>query len=435
MRRLKSFRAALAAVGAIAAISQPGLSASATAAAVVEDVPRAWRQWGGPGRDFKAPADELADAWPAEGPSELWSRPLGDGYSAILYEDGRLYTMYRSGETEVVVSLDSSTGATVWEKNYLQPPHPKHLPQHGAGPRSTPLIAGDRLFTVGVAGKLVAFDKRDGRVLWSRELWGDEVGGRHQGSGYSSSPLAHGGMVIVPVGGEEAGVVAFDQEDGTIVWTSKGFRNSYSSPVILELAGRSQLVVFMAEELIGLDPDTGALLWLYPHANQWGHNINVPVAVDDVLFLSSPQVGSRGLQLIPDGDDFEVEELWSNRRVQLYHVASVQNGDWVYGSTGTNAPAFLVGVNIRTGEVAWRERVAKANCVEADGKLIILDEDGVLYLATATPEQFVVHERTQLLDPKAWTAPTIVGTTLYARDTRRIVAVDLGQVGPTPGTD
>lgn len=387
--------------------------------------PSAWQQWGGPNRDFKAPAAGLAASWPANGPEKLWTRALGDGYSAILAEGTRLYTMYRDGNEEAVVCLDAESGETVWEHRYENQPHKKHVRQFGDGPSSTPLIAGDLLFTISVAGKMNALRKKDGGVVWSRNLWDQDLGGDFLAHGYSSSPVAYGSTVIVPVGGG-AGLVAFDQEDGGVEWKSPAFRNSYSSPIVASVAGEDQLLVFMAEELIGIDPATGELRWRYPHANQWQHNISLPAVDGDMIFLSSPQAGSRGLRLVRDGETISVEEIWSTRRVQFYHASTVRIGDWVYGSSGTGL-AFMTAVNVRTGEIGWRERgFAKANCVEADGKLVILDEDGVLYLAEATPEKLVVLAETRLLDRRAWTVPTIVGSTLYVRDRRRIMAVDLG---------
>jgi len=387
-----------------------------------------WLQWGGPGQDFKAPAAELASSWPADGPEELWRRPLGAGYSAILVEGGRLFTMYREGGEEVVVSLDAASGETLWEYRYDQPLHPRHLSGYGDGPRSTPAIDGDLLFTISVAGRLHALNKHDGRVLWSRELWVDGLEGSFNVHGYSSSPLAYGDLVIVAVGGDNGGLVAFDRSDGSVKWQTSAFRNSYSSPRLLEIAGESQVLVFMSAELIAVSPETGELRWRYPHENQFGHNINMPVVLGgDTIFLSSPQIGSRGLRVARAGEGFEVEELWSTRRIQLYHVASVLDGDWVYGSTGVTSPAFMAAVNARTGEIGWRERgFAKANCLGADGKLVILDEDGVLYLASATPTELVVHAQTQLVDRIAWTVPTLVGTTLYVRDRSQILALDLG---------
>jgi outer membrane protein assembly factor BamB len=409
-------------------LSLPMTLAVTVLALASEKAPAVWSQWGGPNQDFHAPTQGLATSWPESGPEKLWSRDLGGGYSAILAEGGRLYTMYRAGDNEVVVCLDAETGETIWEHLYEHVAREGHVHGFGSGPNSTPLIAGDLLFTIGVAGKMHALNKHDGKVIWSRDLWDEDLAGNFLAHGYSSSPMPHKGTVIVPVGGENAGVVAFNQKDGSVKWRGPGFKNSYSSPRILHVAGEQQLVVFMAEELIGVNPDTGELRWRYPHSNQWHHNINMPaVASGDTIFLSSPQAGARGLRLAAKGETIEVEEIWSSRRVQFYHGSSVQNGDWVYGSSGTASPAFMTAINILTGEIAWRERgIARANCVEADGKLVILDEDGVLYLATATPEKLDVHAQTQLLEGTAWTVPTIVGKTLYARDDNRIVAVNLG---------
>lgn len=391
-------------------------------------VSRDWLQWGGANQDFRVAAPALADGWPESGPERLWTRELGEGYSSILAESGRLYTLYREAGEEVVVCLDAATGETLWEYRYEEETHPRHLSGYNDGPRSTPVIDGDRLFTVGVAGRLHALAKDDGRVLWSRELWGDELGGSFLVHGYSSSPVAFGGAVIVSVGGESAGLIAFEQSDGSLRWETPSFKNSYSSPRLVELAGEPQLLAFMSEGLIGVDPASGAVLWSYPHQNQWGHNISLPAVVGgDTIFLSSPQTGARGLRVSRESGSYEIEELWSTRRVQLYHVAAVQDGDWMYGSTGVTSPAFMTAINMLTGEIGWRERgFAKANCLQADGKLVILDEDGVLYLASASPESLVVRARTQLLDRIAWTVPTMVGSVLYARDNRQILAVDLG---------
>jgi len=386
-----------------------------------------WLQWGGPERDFQAPAGEIASSWPEAGPEKLWSRDLGDGYSAILFEAGRLYTMYRDDKHEVAICLDAATGETIWEYRYEQPLGEKHLTGYGSGPRSTPTIVGKLLFTVGITGKMHALNKNDGRVVWSRDLLA-EFGGTHQGHGYSSSPVAHKRKVIVQIGGDGGSLLALDQQDGSVQWKALSLNNSYSSPRIVQIGGSPQLLVFMAQELVGVDPDSGKLIWSYAHANQWGHNINMPAVVgEDTIFLSSPQTGARGLRLTREGESVQVEELWSSRRIQFYHVSSVQQGEWVFGSSGMMSPAFMTAVNVRTGEIAWRERgMAKANCIEADGKLLILDEDGVLYLASATHEELTVHARTQLFDGVAWTVPTVVGDTLYARDKKQILALNLG---------
>jgi outer membrane protein assembly factor BamB len=358
----------------------------------------------------------------------LWSRDLGEGYSAIVVESGRLYTMQRKGDEEVVVCLDAATGETIWETPYAASPAEGHVHQFGAGPRATPLVAGDSVYTIGVSGRLNALEKQTGKIVWSQDLWGSELGGNKLDHGYSSSPIDYKDTIIALVGGKDASIVAFDKKSGKAAWKATGFENSYSTPRVLDVDGEQQLVTFMAEHLVGVDPDDGKVLWQYPHTNTWKQNISMPVMADaNTLLLSSPEAGAKGLRLTHEEGKTKVEEIWSTRKIQFYHVTTVRDGDWVYGSTGTREPTFMAAINIKTGEIAWRERgFAKANCVMADGRLIILDEDGNLALAQASPKGLSVLSRTQLFDEVAWTVPTVVGRTLYVRDKSKILALDLG---------
>lgn len=391
-----------------------------------ESTSGSWTQWGGPHQEFRAVSSGLASEWPADGPRQLWSRELGEGYSAILVEGGRLYTMYRDGDEETVVCLNRKNGETLWEHRYGHAPREGHVVQFGAGPRSTPLIDGDRIYTIGVAGLMHALNKKDGKVVWSHDLW-SEYGGNVLEHGYSSSPIAYKDTVIALVGGEGQSIVAFNKKDGSVAWKNLDFRNSYATPKIFDIDGEDQLITFMAESVIGVDPDSGALEWQYPHQNEWGQNIAPPVMVDGYLFFSSPQAGAKGLKLSRKNGKTEFEEVWSTRKIQFYHVSTARDGDYVYGSTGMRTPAFMAAINVKTGEIAWRKRgFAKANVVHADGRLIILDEDGKLYLTTATPDDLTIHSEVELLNEVAWTVPTIVGKTMYVRDQVKILALDLG---------
>ena len=397
-------------------------------AAVLAAPGDSWTQWGGPGQDFKAPAAQVAESWGEHGPKRLWTRDLGDGYSTILVEDGRLYTMYRAGDQEAVICLDAETGETVWEHRYDHAAAPGHVTQYGVGPRATPLIAGDRIYTIGVAGLMHSLEKETGEVVWAHNLWGGVFGGNRLMHGYASSPIEHGDTVIALVGGEGKSIVAFDKLDGSVVWQTLSYPNAYSTPRILEVDGQPQLVAVMSQYLVGVDPASGEELWSYEVGGQPEENISPPVLVDGrYLFVSSVGSGSRGLEL-SRGEEGKtsVEEVWSSRKVRLFHVTSANDGDWVYGSSGGGSPAFMAAVNVKTGEIPWRKRgIAKANTVYADGRVILLDEDGRLYLTTATPEELTVHSEVDLLDRVAWTAPTIVGDRMYARDKTRIMALDL----------
>jgi outer membrane protein assembly factor BamB len=385
-----------------------------------------WLQFGGPTRDFVSTSKGLAAAWPATGPKQLWSRPLGEGYSAILVNGNTLYTMYGQGQQEIVIALAADTGKTIWEHKY-DAPHAGMNYEYGAGPHSTPLLVGDLLYTVGSIGKLLAIDKKTGKVAWSHDMW-TEYGGTKMDRGYSASPIAYKNTIIMPLGGKGQTLIAFNQKDGSVAWKNQTLDMSPSSPMIINVNGQDQLIAFLGRVVAGIDPNNGDLLWSHPHATEWGLNISMPVwSSDNLLFISSAYSGgSRVLKLTQKDGKTTADELWFHRRMRLHHGTAIRIGDYVYGSSGDFGPAFFAAVNVKTGEIAYQDRsLPKSNLVLADGKLIILDEDGNLALANATPTELKVISKTSVLKNLAWTVPTLVGTKLYLRDRRTIAALDL----------
>jgi outer membrane protein assembly factor BamB len=383
-----------------------------------------WPQWGGPQRNFMVEAKGLAETWPASGPQRLWSRPLGEGHSSVIVEADRLYTMYSKGEQEFVVALDRATGKTIWEKGYAAPTTGLQL-FNERGPHATPLIVGNLLITVGVTSKLQAFEKQTGAVVWSHDLW-REFGGTVKDRGYSCHPLAYKNTVIVTVGGAGQSLMAFDLKTGAVVWRKQSFRISFSTPTLINVDGQEQLVMAFADDVVGLDPDNGELLWQHPHPCQ-GFNITAPVwGADNILFISSAyECGSRALLLRQTGEKTAVKELWANQRMRVHHSTIIRLGDLVFGSNA-GGPAPLTAVNVKTGEVVWQDRAfPKANFVYADGKLILLDEDGQLALLSLSPQGMKIIAKAAVLEHTAWTPPTLVGANLYLRDRRTIVALDL----------
>ncbi len=385
-------------------------------------------QFGGPKQDFKVKAKGLADEWPKDGPRKIWSRDIGVGYSGILHKGGRLYTMDRQGDQEVVMALDAKTGSTIWEHKYDSPVHAKHEKEFNSGPRSTPLLVGKRLYTIGCSGKMHCLNAKSGKVRWSHDLWEEFEGSTFLNHGYSSSAFAYKDTVIVLIGGKGHGMVAFDKKTGELSWKNQDFANSYSTPKLINVDGQDQLLCFMSAELAAIDPNNGDLLWSIPQKNRWKQNISLPIwGKDNILFLSSSGDGSRGLKLTRKGKKTKVEELWQNKKLGIHHTNAIRVGDYVYASTGGRGPGLFQAINVKTGELAWRERgFAKANFLLADGLILLLDEDGVLGLATATPEFFRVHAKVPELGARAWTVPTLVGKTLYIRDSKTIMALDVG---------
>ncbi len=403
-----------------------------------------WNQWGGPTRNFHSPVTGLVDSWPESGPPVLWSRPLGTGHSSIVADDGRLFTIYRAGngrakvgpwkDEETVIAMDATTGATIWEHSYPARTGYEDF-SFGPGPHSTPLVVGERVFTVGTNQQLFAFDKRTGRILWShdfvKEFNSPELLIRPQvKTGYGCSPIAFADTIICSVGGPGHSVMAFRQSDGGVVWSSGDFLTAPSAPILINMSGRPQIVFLGGGAVTGLDPRSGAILWSHPHDPGNDLNCGTPLfGPDNVLFVSSAyQAGSRAIQLTQNGDVTDATELWFTNRVRFMFLSAIRVGDFVYGTTGDFGPAFLTALNIRTGESAWQVRgFQRASLLYADGKMIVMNEDGDLALARLTPTGAEILARTKIFDTVTWTAPTLVGTTLYARDREKIVALDLAR--------
>lgn len=386
-----------------------------------------WPQWGGPNRDFKVDGRGLADKWPDDGPRQLWNRPLGEGYSAIVSDSQRLYTMYRQGDDEIAIALRADTGQTIWEQRYAAPPYAEQDKQHGGGPHATPLLLGDRVVAVGATGLMHCLDAATGRVLWSHNLVKD-FGGRVQYYGYASSPLAYGGNIIVLVGGEKCGVVALNRTDGTVVWKSEPCEISYASPILINVDGQDQIVFFSPDEVIGMAAKGGAFLWRRTVANFCKTNCTTAIwGEGNLLWAATKSVGgTRVLKLSQKDGQTEVEQVWLNRKVRVDFWNAIRIGDYVCASSGDNV-TFLSVIDIKTGEVLVKERdFGQVNGLYADGKLILLNDAGTLTLARVSREKIDVVSRVQLLNSVTWTVPTLVGTTLYIRDRERILALDLG---------
>jgi outer membrane protein assembly factor BamB len=230
-------------------------------------------------------------------------------------------------------------------------------------------------------------------------------------------------------GGRGAAALALRQSDGAVLWKNMDSTNAYSSPLLIEVDGQPQIVALMASEAIGFSPDNGQLLWRHPHKTDYGIAISTPVwAPGNLLFISSAyNYGSRVLELHQSGGKTTVKELWYNKRLQSHFGTVIRNGDYLYLSSGYSGPAFMTCVNTRSGKLVWQERgFAKAQLLGVGGKLILLDEDGTLALAEATPAGFRVLSKTSLLQKTSWTPPTISGSKLYLRDRKTLIALDLG---------
>jgi outer membrane protein assembly factor BamB len=388
----------------------------------------AWTQWGGPNRNFQTQAAGLKDTWPASGPPVIWKRALGEGYSSATVENGVLYTMYGKPGQEVVIAMSADTGATIWERANPMTFH-SDAPEMGNGPYSTPLIAGDRLFTTGVAGRLQCLEKKSGKIVWQDELWNTHRGSRLM-YGYASSALAYRDTVIVPVGARGKSVMAFKQADGTVAWAANNFGNVYSSPLLAKVDGLEQLILLMDGFVIGLNPLNGDLQWQVPFQAGYSIAVSTPViGPDNLLFVSAEyDAGAKMIELKREGNGVKATELWDNIRLRLHHGNAMRIGETLYFSSGgKGSQAILSAVDARSGKIQWQERsIQKATFVWADNKLITLDQDGNLMIAHPSTSGFKISATAPLLTNLSWSPPTLVGTKLYIRDRKSLMAVELG---------
>jgi hypothetical protein len=245
----------------------------------------------------------------------------------------------------------------------------------------------------------------------------------------ANSPLLFNNTIIVAIGGRGQAIGAFNPDTGALLWKAGDVEYSPASPILISVDGRQQVVVFGGDRIAGMDPANGRALWSHPHKTDWGLNISTPVwsPSDHLLLLSSAYgTGSRALELRQAGGKTTVAERWAVNRVRVHIGTIIRLGELAYMSSGDFGPAFLTAVNAKTGAIAWQDRTfARAQLLHADGKLIVLDEDGTLAITTVSPHGMKVLARAQILQNRAWTPPTLVGRTLYVRDRHTIAAYDL----------
>lgn len=392
-----------------------------------------WRVWGGPQRDFNSAATGLfpktGEKWLATPPKKLWQRALGDGYSAIAVEDGVLYTGYRRDANDVIVALDANTGAQLWEYSYGATFKNAYSAAVGPGPYAMPQVVGDRVVTASGIGLVHSLEKKTGRPVWSWDLY-KNAAGNSLDFGYSSHALPYKDSLILVAGGRTSGVLRVRQSDGTAIWQKHRVQNAHSSPILIDVDGQPQVAILLAGEIVGIDPELGDVLWRHPHKTENGLAISTPVwAPGNLLFVSTAYGGgARVLKLARAGASTTVQELWYNPRVQVHFGSVIRQGAFLYMSSGQSV-GLLTAVELQTGRVAWQVRdFVKAQLLGADGKLIVLDEDGNLGIGIASPERFQAVAKWPMLASIAWTPPTVAGTRLYVRDRRNIMALDLTAV-------
>ncbi len=426
-----------------------------------------WPQWLGPERDGSWREDGIIDKFPAGGPKVRWRQKIGEGYAGPAVAGGRVvvadrvlpagvknpksaFGRSRVQGTERVLCLDEASGKILWTDDYDCP----YEVSYAAGPRTTPIIDGERVYALGTMGDLRCLDLKSGRLIWSKNFIRDYAAPVPLW-GFAAHPLLDGKRLICLVGGKDALVVAFDKDSGKEVWRAlDALEPGYAPPMIFPVAGQRQLIVWHPEAVNGLDPTTGKVFWSFPAAAgsrklKAGMSIPSPRFQDDRLFLTAFYDGSLMLKL--DGTH-KPKEVWRGKgrseqpedTQALHSVMStpVIKDGYIYGVCSYGELRCL---KADTGARVWSThqatvgksmRWANAFLVPQGNRFFIFNEQGDLIIARLNPEGYQEICRANILTPTnsmapppgrrvIWSHPAFAKRCCYARNDREIVCVSL----------
>jgi outer membrane protein assembly factor BamB len=383
-----------------------------------------WPQFLGPTRNGVYAGPALAETWPSTGPRVVWRKQVGQGFSGPVVAQGRVILFHRVGSEEVLESLDARTGAGQWR--YAYPTSYRDDFGFDEGPRAVPVVADGIVFTFGAEGQLHAVDLAKGTRLWSEDTM-RRFGVAKGFFGAGGSPLVEDGRVIANVGGREAGIVAFEEKTGKVLWTATSDQASYSSPVAATINGRRYAIFLTRAGLVGLDPASGRVLFQRPWRARMAASVNAatPLVIGDLIFVSAEYGPGAGVLRL---NGSTLTDLWaSDEALSNHYATSVQLGGFLYGYHGRQefGPSFRA-VELRTGKVRWSQDRFRAGSVTLAGnRLLILRETGELVLAAASPDAFTPIARAQVLPPVVRAFPALADGFLYARNENTLVSLDL----------
>jgi outer membrane protein assembly factor BamB len=412
-----------------------------------------WPQWMGPGRDNVWRENGLLDSFPAAGPTVLWRTKIAGGYAGPAIAAGRVFvTDYvtdadvkvanferkASTGTERLLCLDEATGQMLWKHEYPV----TYTIAYPAGPRCTPTVDDDRVYSLGAEGDLCCLNIASGKLLWSRDLKAD-----YQTKaalwGWASHPLVDGERLVCVVGTEVAHAVAFDKHTGKELWrAAKAPEQGYSPPALIETGGKRQLVFMKPDGIYAVEPATGKLLWESPYNADNGSIIMTPVKVGDYLYVGGYQEKNLLLKLVGDGSAVEV--VWRNKPRHGLSAVNVQPfvaDGLIYGF---HEKGDLRAVAIPSGEIVWKGGGPLGERPQGSGTAFIVrqadrywmfTETGDLVIAKLSPSGYSEIARTHLLEPTntafgrnvVWCAPAYANRSIVVRNDNEIVRVSLAR--------
>jgi outer membrane protein assembly factor BamB len=381
-----------------------------------------WPNWRGPRFDGISRETGLIKGLQASGPKVLWKRPLPGGFSSVVVAGGRLLTQTEDQKHEIVLCLDAATGRQLWEYRYPcdYDQHPTMDERFKSGPRATPTVDGNHVYTLGTTGLLHCLDGQTGKPVWQTDLL--RMANRTCPEfGYCGSPLVAGDLVFVHPGGQNGtSLAAFNKRSGALAWKALDDPIGYSTPILIQFQGAPQLVHFTARGLVAVTPNEGKLLWRYDWQTEYDLNVATPIHADGQIFISSNYGHGAALVRLKEGGN--PEQVYKSLVMQNHFSTSVLHEGHLYGFNNDR----LRCVEFATGRLKWDQRgLGRGSLLIAEGQLVIQGERGQLVLAEAAPTAYVERARWQALQTApCWTPPALANGKLYLRNESQLVAVD-----------
>jgi outer membrane protein assembly factor BamB len=381
-----------------------------------------WTDFRGPNRDGRYEEKDVQTKWPDKGLQQIWKQPIGIGYSSFVVADGRAYTIEQRRAQEVVAAYDVATGRELWTQGWTA----EFKDDTGDGPRATPTWSDGKIYAVGATGELRCLDASNGKVLWGKNILSDNRA-ENLPWGVAASPLVVDDKVVVMAGGKNNNsIVAYHKTTGAPAWKSQSDTASYTSPMLVTLAGQRQVLVVTASRVLGLAPEDGSALWSYAWDTQMGINVSQPIMVDKNRFFISAGYG-KGAALVEvtgSGKTLAARKVWENSSMKNKFNSSVLHNGHVYGLD----EGILTCLDVNTGERKWKGgRYGYGQVLLASGHLIIIADNGELALVRAAPDQYSEISRFAALSGRSWNVPAIADGRLLVRNASEMAAFNLAQ--------
>ena len=382
-----------------------------------------WAQWRGPSRDGVVPAAVIPKQWPKT-TRRAWAVDVGEGYSSPVVANGRAFLHSRRDPDEIVTAIDIATGKVVWQQQYAAAfVKNQYATAMSKGPNSTPMVVGNRLFTLGATGILTAWNTADGTIAW-RNDYSSSVDTSKLFCGTSMSPMLEGGALIVQVGSDVHGgrVLALDPATGRQRWAWQGLGPGYASPLAVTIDGVRQIITLTNGSIVGINAANGGSLWSISFQDDWHENIVSPLWTGSALFVSGPRQGTHAYAITRANGTWQTKQLWKNLDVTMYTVAPVLADGVIYGMSNKRRGQF-VAVRASDGWLKWStpgRDGSHASILQHGDQLLFLTDSGVLIVARRTDEGFTEEQRLEISQSATWSVPVFLPDGLLVRDASSI---------------